>query len=226
MLTLMPHATPIEKRDRALIAFTLLSGARDGALASFRLKHVDLAGLTVFHDARDVRTKGRKTFVSHFFPVGGEAEMIFADYLAMLTGELVFGPGDPLFPKTAMGQGAANGFTAVGLVRECWTTAEPIRRIFRTAFAAAGLPYTNPHCSGRRSSAWGRSVTDAGGVEGVEPEPRPRERGDDIRGLWEGGAGAAGSNSPEPTNTWVVYPSASLDLAALQKFLESAQNES
>jgi hypothetical protein len=38
----MPNETNIEKRNRALIAFALLTGARDGALSSFQLKHVDL----------------------------------------------------------------------------------------------------------------------------------------------------------------------------------------
>jgi integrase len=45
VLQAMPSSTPVEKRDRALIAFSILSGARDGALASFRLKHVDMACL-------------------------------------------------------------------------------------------------------------------------------------------------------------------------------------
>src|SRR3954470_11865666 len=84
VLAVMPALTPIEKRDRALIAFALITGARDGALASFRLKHVDMARKTLFQDARQVRTKRRKTFTSTFFPVGSEPEMIVADYLAML----------------------------------------------------------------------------------------------------------------------------------------------
>jgi hypothetical protein len=68
----MAAVTPIERRNRALIAFTILTGARDGALASFRLKHVNMAPETVFQDAREVRTKARKTFTSTFFPVGPE----------------------------------------------------------------------------------------------------------------------------------------------------------
>ena len=32
-----------------------------------------------------------------------------------------------------------------GLDRKCWSNATPIRTIFRDAFAAAGLPYFNPH---------------------------------------------------------------------------------
>jgi hypothetical protein len=35
----MPVETAIERRDRALIAFTILTGARDGAIASLKLKH-------------------------------------------------------------------------------------------------------------------------------------------------------------------------------------------
>jgi site-specific recombinase XerD len=41
MLSAMPTGTEIEQRDRALVAFALLSGARDRAIVSFRLKHID-----------------------------------------------------------------------------------------------------------------------------------------------------------------------------------------
>jgi site-specific recombinase XerC len=58
----MAHSTEIEKRDRAVVAFALLSGARDDAIASMKLKHVDLDAGRVDQDARDVRTKFRKTF--------------------------------------------------------------------------------------------------------------------------------------------------------------------
>jgi integrase len=145
VVSLMPAGTPIERRNRALIAFTILTGARDGALASFRLKHVDMAAQTVSHDAREVRTKGRKTFTSIFFPVGLEPVAIVADYLVMLTGELGFGPDDSLFPATRVGRCEDRGFQAEGLSRQAWRTAEPIRQIFRAAFSAAGLPYANPH---------------------------------------------------------------------------------
>lgn len=39
----MPSRSKIEQRDRALVAFTLLMGARDSAIASMKLKDVDLA---------------------------------------------------------------------------------------------------------------------------------------------------------------------------------------
>jgi integrase len=38
----MPASTDTGRRARALIAFTILTGARDGAIASFKLRHVDI----------------------------------------------------------------------------------------------------------------------------------------------------------------------------------------
>jgi integrase/recombinase XerD len=145
VLALMPAVTAIERRNRALVAFTILTGARDGALASFRLKHVDMKAQTVFHDGREVNTKGRKTFISTFFPAGPEPIAIVAEYIFLLTGELGFGPEAPLFPATQNGRDKDRCFRAEGLSREPWRTAEPIRQIFRAAFVAAGLPYVNPH---------------------------------------------------------------------------------
>jgi len=144
VLAAMPAGTGIERRDRALIAFTLLSGARDNAIASLSMKHVDPDRRTVFQDARDVRTKNRKTFTTWFFPVGAEVERIVADWISYLAREEGFGPDDPLFPATKVALGD-NGFEAAGLDRKHWRNAAAIRRIFKTAFAQAGLPYVNPH---------------------------------------------------------------------------------
>jgi len=41
--------------------------------------------------------------------------------------------------------GESRPFEAVGLERAPWLTATPIRKIFQSAFEAAGLPYYNPH---------------------------------------------------------------------------------
>jgi integrase len=141
----MPSATAVEKRDRALVAFTLLSGARDDAIASLSVRHVDLERRTVFQDARTVRTKNRKTFTSGFFPVGEDVEAIVQDWIAFLRGQLLFGPDDPLFPATKVGFDDHSAFAAVGLERRHWKDAGAIRRIFREAFEAQGLPYYNPH---------------------------------------------------------------------------------
>ncbi|WP_246103260.1 site-specific integrase [Rhizobium straminoryzae] len=145
VISRMPDGSDIEKRDRAIIAFTLLTGARDNAAASFKLKHVDLAEGKVFQDAREVRTKGRKTFTTFFFPVGEGVEAILAEWIDHLKSRLLFGPDDPLFPATKVALTNAGLFGPSGLSREHWKNASAIRRIFKTAFEAAGLPYANPH---------------------------------------------------------------------------------
>lgn len=142
----MPARTDIDKRNRALIAFALLTGARVAALASLKLRHVDLVQGCVHQDARDVRTKGSKTFTTWFCPVGGDTLQIATDWCEHLRTVLLWGEDDPLFPKTAMGLSEQGGFTATGLTREHWSGTGPIRMIYRDAFMAAGLPYYNPHC--------------------------------------------------------------------------------
>jgi integrase len=144
VIAAMPDATAIERRDRALIAFAILTGARDNAIASLKLKHLDIEKRTVCQDAREVRTKRAKSFTSCFFPVGEDIVTIFVDWVNELRSRHQFGPDDPLFPKTQVI--AINGlFTPDGLLKEHWRDAAPIRRIFRDAFTTANLPYFNPH---------------------------------------------------------------------------------
>ena len=141
----MPAATDIEKRDRALVAFALLTAARDTAIASVKLKHVDLAGRCVYQDARDVRTKFSKTFTTWFFPVGEDVFQIFEDWVTQLREGLGFTDADPLFPKTSTVLGADQRFEAGRLSRAHWANSAPIRAIFRAAARRAGLPYFHPH---------------------------------------------------------------------------------
>ncbi len=141
----MPAGSDIERRNHALLAFTLLTGARDGALASVKLKHVDLVAGSVFQDAREVRTKFSKTFKTFFFPVGDEIPQIVADWVTYLREEKLWSHDDPLFPSTSVVLGTTQHFEVEGLKREHWRTTSPIRTIFRKAFTKAGLRYYNPH---------------------------------------------------------------------------------
>jgi integrase len=145
VIAAMPAETAIEHRNRALIAFTLLTGARDSAIASMKLKHVDLLAGSVYQDAHEVRTKFSKTFTTFFFPVGDEIRQIVAEWLVYLREVMLWGNDDPLFPATRIALGASHQFEAAGLGRDHWSSAAPIRAIFRNAFASAGLPYFNPH---------------------------------------------------------------------------------
>lgn len=145
VLELMPSGSDVERRNRALLAFTLLTGARDSAIASMKLKHVDLAAGTVVQDAREVKTKFSKTFATAFFPVGAEVRRIVEEWVRYQRGERMWGNDDPLFPATQIVVGPTRHFQPAGLKREHWSSAGPIRAIFKEAFQSAGLPYFNPH---------------------------------------------------------------------------------
>lgn len=137
--------TEIEHRNRALIAFTILTGARDSVITSMKLKHIDLSAGYVYQDAREVKTKFSKTFMTYFFPVGDEIHRIVIDWVNYLRGEKLWCNDDPLFPATRIEQNAEYQFKVVGLDQKHWSTATPIRKIFRQAFEDAGLPYFNLH---------------------------------------------------------------------------------
>ena len=145
VISMMPNGTDIERRNRALFAFTLLTGARDSAIASMKLKHVDLAADCVYQDAREVNTKFSKTFYTFFFPVGDEIRAIVAEWVTYLREEKLWGNDDPLFPATRVEYGASRQFEVTGLYKKTWSNATPIRTIFREAFGLAGVPYFNPH---------------------------------------------------------------------------------
>jgi integrase len=145
VIRMMPAATDIERRDRALVAFTILTGARDGAIASLKLRHLDMDQGRVEQDARQVKTKFSKSFTTWFFPVGSDIEQIVGEWVHYLRQEKLWGLDDPLFPATKIVVGDTRHFEVSGLDRKHWSSAGPIRAIFQGAFAAAGLPYFNPH---------------------------------------------------------------------------------
>lgn len=141
----LPSLTETERRDRAVMALILLAGMRDAAAVSLKLKHISIERRHVFQDPREVHTKFSKAIETFFFPVGSDVEDVLKDWVLYLTETRLFGPSDPLLPKSSVGLVAGKGFEVKGLSREHWANATPIRDIFRRAFAAAGLPYFKPH---------------------------------------------------------------------------------
>jgi integrase len=154
----MPSKNEIERRNSALVAFALLTGARDSAIASMKLKHVDMKEGCVQQDAREVKTKFSKTFTTYFFPVGGGIQEIVADWVQFLREEKLWGNDDPLFPATRIVVGQTHQFEAAGLERSHWSTATPIRTIFREAFERVDLPYFHPHSLRKTLARLGEEV--------------------------------------------------------------------
>jgi integrase len=152
--TLMPSATPIERRNKALFAFLMLTGARDGAVASLRLKRIDLAQACVYQDARDVKTKFSKTFTTWFLPVDPVYRETFFEWVNHLRQDLLFGNEDAVFPKLKMGI-VDGAFAVTGFEREPYATAGAILTAIKNAFAAAGLPTFGPHSFRHTVVKWG-----------------------------------------------------------------------
>ena len=65
----MPENTDADKRNKAIFAFLMLTGARDGAMLSLRLTYINFTDRCVYHDAREVRAKNSKTITAHLLSV-------------------------------------------------------------------------------------------------------------------------------------------------------------
>ena len=200
MIEALPAATETQQRDRALIAFALVSGARDRAIVSFKLKHIDIENELIEQDARDVRTKRAKTFTTWFFPVGEDIRQVFVDWVAFLREQKGFGAEDPLFPKSKVAPGGDDlEFRAVGLDRAQWANANPSSgnlsrsllarwiAVFQSAFVAE---YTRP--IGLRIEAR------RGAVQGLVAESGSRELPDDVFELRRDSRRPAGRNHSRP----------------------------
>ena len=88
----MPADTVHQRRDRALMAFLLLTECREKAATTLRLGHVDLAHACAHFDGRLVESKFGKRFTTWFFPVGQDIEIIFQDWISELRLSLLRGP--------------------------------------------------------------------------------------------------------------------------------------
>lgn len=149
----MPEETATERRNKALFAFFMLTGARDGAVASLRLKHINMIDECVYQDARDVRTKNSKTITTFFLPVDEEYFYCFSAWVAFLKTEKLFGPDDPLFPPIAI-KVIDGGFKVAGLKREIYKNATAIRETIKLAFIRADLPPFTPHAFRKTLVKW------------------------------------------------------------------------
>lgn len=141
--------TEVEKRDRALIAFTLLTGARISAIVSLRMKNFDRRRLVVEQDpASGVKTKFSKQIITVFFPLPSEKPLQYFlewfDYLDQTKG---FSSNQPLFPATKLEQGKESvSYYSTGMVEPAlWSNANPARKIFEKRFKGADVPYYHPH---------------------------------------------------------------------------------
>jgi hypothetical protein len=145
----MPAGTEIERRDRALIAFTTLTGARDGAIASLKLKHIDIDQGRVDQDARQVKTKFSKSFETWFFPVGDDIRQIVADWVQYLRQEKLWGSTIRYFPQRRSWLGTVGISRHQGSTESTGAAPAQFERFSRT-------PSQLPTCRTSTRTAFGR----------------------------------------------------------------------
>jgi hypothetical protein len=92
-------------------------------------------GFKIDQDAHEVQTKFSKSFVTTFFPVGEDIRAVVVDWVKYLRREKLWGLQDPLFPATRIATGADLRFAVAGLDRKHWSSAGPIRQIFKQAWS-------------------------------------------------------------------------------------------
>lgn len=140
----MPERDEYELRDKALFAFFMLTGARDGAVASLRIKHVNLHEKHVFQDGRNVDTKAAKTIDTWFFPVDGTYLECLTRWMTHLREVCLFGPEDALFPKIEV-ENRNGAFVRKGFSRMPYASGAKLNQIIRNAFAMVQMPEYTPH---------------------------------------------------------------------------------
>ena len=140
--------TEVDKRDRALICFTLLSAMRDEAITTLPLGCLNIEKQQVHQDPeRGVKTKFSKDILTTLFVFDPAFSEIIKDWVEYLKTEKLFTDQDPLFPATKMEQGLSDShsFTADNISNEFWKSTGGIRAVFKKRFEAAGLEYFSPH---------------------------------------------------------------------------------
>lgn len=137
--------TEIDRRDRALISFALITGCRISAIVSLKMKNFDSEKRLVDQNPGDgVRTKNSKKILTTFFPIGWNApEQYFMEWYGYLETR-GYESDDPIFPATASDFGVAT-YSKENVSRLSWKGTSGARKIFEKRCKNADVPYYHPH---------------------------------------------------------------------------------
>jgi integrase len=138
----------IDQRDRALIAFTALSGMRDLAIVTLPIGCFDAETLRIEQDpTKGVKTKYSKTIYTTLFNFDDELKQYIIDWYVYLRDEKLFDNTKPFFPATniELKSESQHSFIANGVSGEFWADAGSMRKIFKARMDDAKLEYYSPH---------------------------------------------------------------------------------
>jgi integrase len=120
-----------------------------------------------------------------FFPVGDGIRAVVVDWVDYLKEDKLWGFDDPLFPATKVALSDKRQFQVVGIDRRHWSSAGPIRKIFKQAFSLVGLQYFNPHGFRKTLAPFGwPTLQNAGRIQSLVTESGSRARAHNVFQLW------------------------------------------
>lgn len=137
----------IDLRDRALISFALITGARINAIISLKMKNFDGEKKQIDQNPGDgVKTKNSKRILTTFFPIGwDDPEKYFMEWYEYLESKS-FGPDAPIFPMTSHSfSGGENSYSKETIGQDAWVGTGAARKIFEKRCKNAHLQYFHPH---------------------------------------------------------------------------------
>lgn len=138
----------IDMRDRALIAFTSISGMRDLAIISLPIGCFDPDELLVSQDPNEgVKTKYSKLIYTTLFKFDQQLIDYILVWYKHLKEELFFDNLKPFFPATKIELMSAtqHSFISNGVSKEFWSDAGAMRKIFKVRAEQMKLEYFAPH---------------------------------------------------------------------------------
>ena len=139
-----PANSLLQRRNRAIIAASLLFGTRADTTASLRFGSINRQAKTVDQDGTQVRTKNGKSVITTWFPVSDLALRIIVEWMSELEA-LGIRSDDALFPPDTWLDNACRINQSSRSTIEPWQTAASVRSAFIKSCAHAGLAYVNPH---------------------------------------------------------------------------------
>lgn len=137
----------VDRRDKALISFFVLTGLRDLAATTLSLGSFSEDDRIIEQDPRHgVKTKFSKHILSPLYQIDERLVENFVSWVHLLK-KKGFSPEAPLFPRSKKSQGSDNSSfeNPTEVEPYYWLTAGPIRTIFKRRSKQTGLPYYPPH---------------------------------------------------------------------------------
>lgn len=158
-LGLLPQETLLDRRNRAIFAFSYLAALRENALITLRLRHVDVDRKVIWHDGKELRAKNGKSFEIRWFNRTDAFAKVAMAWVAELQ-NLGARSEDALFPSSTQLSAIPPAAVLSLRTRSAWepmATASAVDAVFKRASAMIGTKIT-PHSARHTIAALGDQI--------------------------------------------------------------------